>query len=372
MLNVSLKLVGFLAILVFAGTGSASAHSVQQPQIIKLRPEFGNPIELTAETGQKSTQKTIIAQGDSQFQTGVAYFNYLTPKGGNLTYLSRHSLQVTSQQSSSVSPLTAANLVAAETCVVDNFRGSWSNVDLVFVDQPVIIPLEVVNKCVDFGANLTDVQVQAWSAYLPIREDLSDLITDTNWALVNSEQLDNLNVIPQSTTGTSSESTFGLDNLNLTPVKADSESDPLSNQTTQSQPDNNQSKLVEVDIKQDDQTKLGEFTNYAKERLRNYWYYWAIAIILIWIAWRLMVSAHQDESTPFVQRLSDQAKKVQQSKPVATSIESGKRAKQKVGQKAKEISAKAKKPIPTKSKSRKNTQAPKTKAKPKPKKPKTK
>ena len=364
--NIGLKLIGLLVIFVFWGAGSASA----QPQIIELRPEFGNPIELTVESGEKSIQNSIIAQGDSQFQTEAAYFNYLTPEGGNLTYLSRHSLQVTSQQSPSISPLTAANLVAAETCLVGNFRKSWSNVDLVLVNQSVIIPLEAVNECVDFGANLTATQIQAWSAYLPIQEDLSNLIIDTNWALVNSEQLDSLNVVPQSA-GNSSESSADSDNLNLAPVDTGSELASFANQAIQPQPADSQLNPVEVDIgRDDDQTRLGEFTSYAKERLRNYWYYWAISVILIWIAWRLMVSAYQDESTSFGQKLSDQVKRVQQSKSVATSIQSGKKLNRRLAKRLKRYQPKLKKrrqPKPN-PKTRKNPNPPSQK----PKKPKTK
>lgn len=92
-------------------------------------------------------------------------YHYEAPKGSNLTYLARRSLQLETEGSETI---TGAPLVAAETCLVQALGAR----DLIFVGEPIVVDGQSIDDCLEQTSQLTQEQLECWARYLPIRENL--------------------------------------------------------------------------------------------------------------------------------------------------------------------------------------------------------
>lgn len=92
-------------------------------------------------------------------------YHYEAPKGSNLTYLARRSLQLETEGSETI---TGAPLVAAETCLVQALGAR----DLIFVGEPILVDGRLIDDCLEQTSQLTEEQLECWARYLPIRENL--------------------------------------------------------------------------------------------------------------------------------------------------------------------------------------------------------
>lgn len=92
-------------------------------------------------------------------------YHYEAPKGSNLTYLARRSLQLETEGSGVIS---GAPLVATETCVVQALGAR----NLIHIGEEIVVGGQVIDDCLEQTAQLTEVQLDCWARYLPIRENL--------------------------------------------------------------------------------------------------------------------------------------------------------------------------------------------------------
>ena len=92
-------------------------------------------------------------------------YHYEAPKGSNLTYMARRSLQL---ETEGLGVITGAPLVATETCLVQALGAD----DLIYVGEPIVVGGQLIDDCLEQTAQLTESQLDCWAAYLPIRENL--------------------------------------------------------------------------------------------------------------------------------------------------------------------------------------------------------
>ncbi len=92
-------------------------------------------------------------------------YHYEAPKGSNLTYMARRSLQLETEGSGVI---TGAPLVATETCLVQALGAD----DLIYVGEPIVVGGQLIDDCLEQTSQLTEAQLECWAAYLPIRENL--------------------------------------------------------------------------------------------------------------------------------------------------------------------------------------------------------
>ena len=133
--------------LAWAGLAGLVASALVAPGSVSAQGDGVAPVEV-AEAVEEITP--------------ISDYHYEAPKGSNLTYLARRSLQLENG-------LTSAELVAAETCVVQALGAD----DLIFVNQPILVEGQVMADCLEQTNQLTEAELDCWARYLPIREDLS-------------------------------------------------------------------------------------------------------------------------------------------------------------------------------------------------------
>ena len=92
-------------------------------------------------------------------------YHYEAPKGSNLTYMARRSLQLETEGSGVI---TGAPLVATETCLVQALGAD----DLIYVGEPIVVEGQLIDDCLEQTSQLTEAQLECWAVYLPIRENL--------------------------------------------------------------------------------------------------------------------------------------------------------------------------------------------------------
>ena len=194
-------------------------------------------------------------------------YHYEAPKGSNLTYLARRSLQL---ETSGSEVITGAPLVAAETCLVQALGAD----DLIYIGEPIVVGGQLIDDCLEQTSQLTEAQLECWAAYLPIRENL-DWIEPT---------------MVQAVAGVGDEAPGDLPSVGEVsdPETTASDTDPVSNNNGGS-----------------------TFSN---------WYWWLIVGFIFGVGWYFMVLGRTWRSAPESSDIPEDDKKVSQPEDDSTSV----------------------------------------------------
>ncbi len=240
---------------------------------------------------------SVSAQADGVVDSGATNYHYQTPKGANLTYLARRSLQLQTEPDS----LSGAQLVAAETCVVQLMGAD----DLILVDEPIVVRGQVMDGCLSQVSQLTETQLECWARYLPIRENL-DWISPTQVSInlgVGSEAP--LEVV----VGVSSPAET---NTSVTAAGPTDNSDPGASAETA----DDGGAVADTN---EEGTVLGEPV--ASESFSN-WYWWIIAGFVLGLGWYFFVVGRSWRKGPeLLTEALAETKKLSQSETPPTPVD---------------------------------------------------